>query len=428
MSLAIDLGYCIGGLAYLPVLASQAVRQGKRRGGWGERFGKVRSLRRHPRRIWIHAVSVGEMNATPLLVEQLSERAPDAEIVLSATTDTGMARGRALYPNRCLFRYPLDFSWVVRRVLRRIRPAMIVLVELEVWYHLVTLADRAGIALAVVNGRLSERSVRRFRLIAPLARRMFSRLGLVAAQDETYASRFAEFGVRPERLLVTGSLKWDTATVTERIDGQDALADALGLDTTRPTCVCGSTGPGEENMILEAYRCARSQLPELQLVIVPRKPERFDEVAAFVARAGFNCVRRSAHRDGGRRRPSPADVWLIDTMGELRKAYALASLVFVGRTLVPMGGSDPMEAAALGRPILVGPHTQNFHHAVRALQNAGALEVVRDAAELPVRLNALLQNRALLARMGRAGRDAVLRNQGATSRTVDALCRLLAGR
>ena len=227
-------------------------------------------------------------------------------------------------------------------------------------------------------------------------RSMFSELAWVGTQDESIAARFRGLGTNPTHIDVTGSMKWDTAFVTDRIDGQEALARAVGLDAFRPVWVCGSTGPGEEERILEAYRelssanaMGRSALdhgdpsfavPPVsaslpRLVIVPRKPERFDEVARLVERAGFACMRRSQSPDGCAGLPDAGQpqVVLGDTMGELRKFYALADVVFVGRSLVPMGGSDVMEAAALGKPIFVGPHHDNFAASVAALGSAGAV-------------------------------------------------------
>jgi 3-deoxy-D-manno-octulosonic-acid transferase len=425
MGLLVDVCYGLAGVAYAPVLAWQAIRFGKNRTGWRERFGRAPDLPAHPERIWIHAVSVGEVNATRRLITEVERDRPGAEIVISSTTDTGIARAKALYPNRVIFRFPLDLSGVVRSVLGRVRPTLIVLVELEVWYHLVHLARRSDIPVVVVNGRLSERSVRRFGLIRSVARRMFESLEAVAAQDDEIASRFRAMGVPADRCVVTGSLKWDTAEVADRVAGQDEVAAALGLAVDRPIVVCGSTGPGEEALLLDVYRRLRESTPGLQFVLVPRKPERFSEVAARVRAAGFQCVRRSECADGGSRSVSADDVWLVDTMGELRKLYALATVVFVGRSLVPMGGSDPMEVAALGKPIVIGPHTENFRQAVRALEQRGGLRVVPDAGALAIALRDLLADSAAPGAMGVRARQTVIEHQGATRRTVELLGEVL---
>jgi len=436
-----DLIYVFAGLAYLPVALYQAIVLGKNRRGWGERFGSVPLRDAGKPRIWIHAVSLGEINATPRLVDALRARLPDHDIVVSTTTDTGFARAVQLYGADHVFRFPLDFSLVISRVLRRIRPTLIVLVELEVWYNLTCMATARGVPIAVVNGRLTERSARRLLLLGPFCRQMFRGLTWVGAQDEAIADRFRRVGVPSDRIEVTGSMKWDSASVATDVDGADALQRALGLDGARPLWVCGSTGPGEEAMLLDAYRkLTRSDATAVRasqegganssdtsppiLVIVPRKPERFDEVARLIERAGYVCVRRSDHTDASEP-PRPTTekpvVILGDTMGELRKFYSLATVVFVGRTLVPMGGSDPMEVAALSKPMIVGPHTDNFRLPVAALRDADAIETVETADELAGVVARLIRDGDAAQRMGTRAREVVLRHQGATRQTVDAL-------
>ncbi|MBI4717621.1 MAG: 3-deoxy-D-manno-octulosonic acid transferase [Planctomycetes bacterium] len=439
-----DAIYLIAGLIYLPVALYHAVFVGKNRRGWGERFGAVPRFSGNRPRVWIHAVSLGEINCTPQLVAELRARLPDWEIVFSTTTDTGFARGVALFGREHVFRFPLDFSVVVARVLDRVRPTLIVLVELEVWYNLVRQAARRGIPIAVVNGRLTERSRRRLARLGGLTRQMFARLTWVGAQDETIAARFRACGADEGSVEVTGSLKWDTATVMDGVPGDRELARAMGADGTRPLWVCGSTGPGEEGLILAAFRRLLQPAPAAAsitkpagrptdpacvaqplLAIVPRKPERFEEVARLIGQAGFRCVRRSARPDGTPGAPvDTAAVLLGDTMGELRKFYALARVVFVGRSLVPMGGSDPMEVAALGRPILIGPYVDNFRSPVDLLYSAGAVRIVSDAESLAESVAALLGDPALAASMGARARGVVLEHQGATRRTAERLVRI----
>lgn len=438
-----DLCYLLAGLIYLPVALYHALIVGKNRHGWGERFGGVRTFGPSRQRIWIHAVSLGEINATPRLIDALRERLPRCDFVISTTTDTGYARAVQLYGREQVFRFPLDFSLVVSHVLKRVRPNIIVLVELEVWYNLTRMASRRGIPVVVVNGRLTARSERRFRLLWAAGRGMFGRLAWIGAQDQTIAERFRSVGVPGDRIEVTSSLKWDTAVVADSIDGQDSLAAAVGLDDAHPLWVCGSTGPGEEALILDAYRrllddpalLARrvhgetgkvgASAPPV-LAIVPRKPERFDEVARLIERAGFECVRRSQREDGTYTSiVGPTSVVLGDTMGELRKFYALARVAFVGRSLVPMGGSDPMEAAALGKPVVVGRHTDNFRLPVEALRQADAIRIVHTAEDLASVVGGLLGDPVLARDLGGRAQAVVVRNQGATIRTADALAGLM---
>ncbi len=433
MRLVVDLCYVAAAALLAPVVLYRAISTGKYRHDWDQRRGWLPELPPGKPRVWIHAVSMGEVNAVRGLVAAWRERSPETEFVISSTTDTGIDRARKLFSDLTVVRYPLDMSWFVSRALDRIAPTMVVLVELEVWYQFVTLAAARGIPVAVVNGRLTAgKSLRRFRWVLPVARRMFDRLAWVGAQDEVYAERFRQVGVPADRVTVTGSMKWDTAEVVDSIPGSDALARAMGLDQGRPTWVCGSTAPGEERVILQAFVVLRRKHPTLQLVIVPRKPERFDEVGGMIERASFDCVRRSESPDGTERPPSETAVLLGDTMGELRKFYTLADVVFVGRTLARMGGSDMMEVAGLARPIIVGPHTDNFADTVRQLRAGDAVRILSADLEDPQAADALagvvgelLGDRDSARRLAGNGRDVVKRNRGATRRTLDTLTEIM---
>lgn len=402
-----------------------------------ERLGNVPSRPVAAHCVWIHGVSLGEINATRTIVEQLRLCSPTTSVVVSSTTQTGVERARQLYPKHVVFRFPLDFSPVLRRVMRRIRPSVIVLMELEVWPNLIEVSQRLGVPVIVANGRITEqRSVRWFRhpLLRPLAQRMFARLAWVGAQDEAYAQRFAELGVPRERIEITGSLKYDAAEVADWIEGQEELAREMGIARRRPLWVCGSTGPGEEALILDAYGELLKRFPELQLAIVPRHPERFDEVAALIVQRGFACLRRSTGAPlspGGAAEAYP--VFLGDTMGELRKFYALARVVLVGRTLAPLGGSDVMEVAGLAQPIVVGPHTENFAEAVGLLLAGGGCVQLRSglesgracAAELSAGVADVLADAEAARRLGEAARQTIVSRRGATRKTVDRILRLL---
>jgi 3-deoxy-D-manno-octulosonic-acid transferase len=440
MSWFANVIYGFAGLAYIPVLTYQMIAQRKNRTGWREKlFGPRRSLARSSdrRRVWVHAVSLGEINAARLFVEKLEAADPTLEVVVSTTTDTGFARGCQLFGAHRVFRYPLDFSWAVRNAIRTIDPAAIVLVELEVWFNLTTIAASKGIPVCVINGRLTERSCHRLAMLGPLSRRMFKSLTWVGAQDEPIADRFKSLGSPENRVTVTGSVKWDTAEIADHIGGQDELAAAMGIDTDAPLWVCGSTGPGEEAMLLDAYATLREMLPRLQLALIPRKPERFEEVASLIRQRGYDCVRRSECGGGrGSSVPHPgrvghphpsgrAMVFLGDTMGELRKFYSLADVVFVGRSLVPMGGSDPMEVAALAKPIITGPHMSNFNDAVVRLIAANGMMQVESVDVLVQRLATIDGDRAAWQQMGRQAQQVVKANQGATQRTIEHVLELL---
>lgn len=424
--LIFDLIYLLAVSLGWPLLILRRLKRGPGSLALGERMGNVPSRRVSGRCVWIHGVSLGEINATTTLVQGLREVAPDAAVVISSTTATGLARARQLYPHLTVFRFPLDFSWVIRRVLRRVRPTAIVLMELEVWPNLMEIAQREGVKLLVANGRITEEgSMKKFRLpvIRHVVRRMFQHLHWVGAQDETYAARFVELGVPAERVHVIGSTKFDTALVADHVDGQDELAAEMGIAADRPLWVCGSTGPDEEALILDAYAELRSRFAELQLAIVPRKPERFDEVADLIASRGAVCLRRStgAPQASGVIDEGAPVVFLGDTMGELRKFYALASVVFVGRTLTPMGGSDMVEVAALAKPTIVGPHTENFEQPMQLLQRFRGIRVVENSSELVAAVSELLRHPERATALGQAAREAVLSRRGATDETLNVI-------
>ena len=430
MTILLDLIYGLSVCIGWPYLVYRRLTRGRSEVGLGEYFGRVPSRPVSARCVWIHAVSLGEMNATRTLVAELHKRSPDTVVVVSSTTKTGLARARTMYPNLITFRFPLDFSFAIRTLLSRIRPTIIVLMELEVWPNLIEVAGAAGIPVVIANGRITAgKSMRRFNwpVIRWVARRMFRQLTWVGAQDGTYRARFIELGVLPERIAITGSVKYDSAEITDRIDGQDELAQAMGINPARPLWVCGSTGPGEETQILDAYAKLSQQFPELQLAIVPRKPERFNEVAELIVSRGYTCLRRST---GAPQIPQgvaePRPVALGDTMGELRKFYALAAVVFVGRSLVPMGGSDVMEVAALAKPVILGPHTENFADAVNLLVAEGACRRVSNAETLVAAVSDLLRHAERSRKMGQDARAAIANRRGASEKTVDQILQLMA--
>lgn len=431
-SLLLNLLYIPVALLYLPVLLYQMVVLKKNRRGWRQRFGFVPRRNGEKPCIWIHAVSLGEVNATRRLVAEIESLLPDHDIVLSTTTDTGYAAALRHYKNKLVFRYPLDFSFVVKRALDRIRPNAVVLMELEVWPNFIRLVTKRGIQIGIANGRVTEdKSMRRFRmpLVCTLARDMFSRITWIAAQNERYAARFVTLGAEPKKITVTGTMKYDTAEISDRVMGDLELAEALGIDRDAPLIVAGSTGPGEENILLNAYSKLVATFPNLQLAVVPRKPERFDDVARLIESCGRLCKRRSDYPDHPAE-PRNTDktanpVILGDTMGELRKFYALADVVFVGRTLSPLGGSDLIEVAALAKPMCFGPHTENFADVAEKLRDEDAAVQINNADDLVPTLRELLQSREAALAFGRRAREIVRRNTGATQKTAALLCKSL---
>ncbi|MBS0189206.1 MAG: hypothetical protein JSS51_14160 [Planctomycetes bacterium] len=411
----LDLLYITGGAVASPWLLR------KQRAGWKERFGHVGQVAPKTRpRLMLHAVSVGEVNALRHLLPLLRENGGAFEIVISVGTDTGLARARELFSSHAIVvRYPIDLSSSVRRFLEAVQPDVVGLVELEVWPNFIRACERRGVPVAVINGRLSERSFRGYRKLKSVLGPTFRRLAFVAAQDEDYAARFVAMGVDPARVRVSGTMKWDAAAVpanpNDPLPGAAELAANLGIDPSRPLVVAGSTGPNEEALLHAA--CP----PDVQLLCAPRKPERFDQAAAALP----GCVRRSRTKNGETAQPSSRR-FLLDTIGELRLAYSLADVVVVGRSFFDLFGSDPIEPAALGKCVLMGPRVSDFARTVEALEQRGGIRLV-PRNELAGALRAVLGDELVRARMAAAARQTVLDNKGASARNAQMLLDLLAG-
>lgn len=422
---ALDLLYLTAAVLTAPLWAR------KHRMDWPQRLGRTPQLptKRSPR-LLVHAVSVGEVASLAPLVPLL--RNAGTELVISATTDTGIARARELYSkDAAIVRYPLDLSSAVNRFLDAVRPDAIALTELELWPNFLSSARKRGIPVCVVSGRLSANSFRNYARFRPVLRRMFESLAFVAAQDRTYAGRFVHMGAHEERVHVTGSMKWDTISPGSRPDGPSAdaraLAEHLGIDPTKPLIVAGSTGPlskrtSEEALIRDATPFER--FPGLQLLIAPRKPERFEQVFAHLggSRRCSRYTRPTALPAGAPR------VFLLDTLGKLAAAYELASIAVVGRTFGSLGGSDPIQPIALGVPTVTGPGYHNFQTITDAFKGNDAI-VETPKEDLPRVLTELLEDRRASAEKCSAIIDAGARtieqHRGASRRTADLLLHLV---
>ncbi|MCC6229771.1 MAG: hypothetical protein IT432_11150 [Phycisphaerales bacterium] len=390
----LDVLYALGGVISAPFWAR------KQRGGWSERFGNTPSLPvpRCPR-VLLHAVSVGEVNALRQVVPMLAE---SCEVVVCATTDTGLKRATDLFAaNHTVVRYPLDFSRSVAKFLDAVRPDAVGLVELEVWPNFVGACAARGIPIGVINGRLSARSFKGYRRIRGVIGRTFKSLSFAAVQDSDYADRFLAMGLAKERLSITGSMKWDAAKIEDAVAGSDDLARALMIDRTKPLIVAGSTGPEEEALLHAACPAG------VQLLCAPRKPERFEEAAAAMP----DSVRRSKPGSG---RPASGR-FLLDSIGELRQAYSLATLVVVGRSFGDQYGSDPIEPIALGRPTLIGPAVSDFANIVLAFDAAGGIART-NRGSLASDLDRWIGDEPGRAGLAERGRACIRANQGASAR------------
>jgi len=440
----LDLFYILLAMLLMPVFLYKAVVQGKYVHGLRQRFGGIRQRYSLQPLIWLHAVSVGEVNAARPLIARLRNDLPEFELRISTTTRTGYNRACHLFGQHDVFYFPFDLSWVVSRVFRKLKPKLVILMELEVWYNFMIQADRFGIPVIVANGRMTANSVRMYRLAGALTSRMFKRLKHVFAQDQQIAERFRSVGVPAERITVAETMKYDATSVADEAPGAKELAKALGIRPTHHLWVAGCTGPGEEEEILTAHQqLLQDGHANIRLAIVPRHPERFPEVASLIRVRGFALRRRSQHPDLPPEQTAegsgvisfglldpvgvlPRDTVILgDTMGELSKFYSLARVVFVGRTLVPLGGSDMIEPAGLGKPTVFGQHTLNFAQPVQVLLQAQAAFQVNTAFELTPVLKRLLGDQSLARNMGRAAQQAVLDHKGATEKHMKLICGIL---
>jgi 3-deoxy-D-manno-octulosonic-acid transferase len=375
---------------------------------------------------WLHAVSVGEAIAAAPLVESLRRLHPELPLVMTTVTSTGAQIVRERFAGLATHRFfPLDLPWVVRRVAASINPAFLICMETELWPNTLRALASRGIPVMIANGRISDRSYRRYRLVRRFMMSVLGDVRVFAMQSDEDARRIIALGAHPERVVVTGNIKAD-ATVADPAGAADLWRRLLGLGPEQRVWIAGSTHAGEEDAVLEAHRAALGEVPELVLVIAPRHPERAVEVLALLERRGWPALRRSELPSAATSTAtSVPPVVVLDTVGELATLYAIADVVFVGGSLVPVGGHNLLEAALRRKPILIGPHVGNFRESTSLLESVGAALVVRDASELSRELRRLLIDPDLRGKLGDAGYEAVASRHGAVRETLDLIGRYL---
>ena len=401
----------------------EMLRHGKYRSGLSERLGTVPDRlvsRAVVNTIWIHAVSVGEVLAISRVVNELKTKLPDWRIVVSTTTDTGQELARERFGENNVFYVPLDLPFAVRAYLQALRPKLLVLAESEFWPNLLHWASLSGAVIAVVNARVSDRSLPGYMRVHKLLRRVLQNVHLFLAQSDEDARRLTQMGAPAERVRVSGNLKFEVKPPAKP-ELISRFTAALEREEIGPLLVAGSTLEGEEAMLLETFRKVAPQYPRALLVLAPRHPERFEAVASLLASSGMRYQRRSQW-DG--QKPIAGGVFLLDSIGELARLYEFADLAFIGGSLVPRGGHNVLEAALFGTPILVGPHTENFRDIIEVFRRADALRVVAPQS-LTATVLELLENDDDRRALGRRAFEVMRSQQGATDRTVKALLELL---
>lgn len=411
-----------------PWFLYQAARYKKYVGSLGQRMGylPVSFNMDGDESIWVHAVSVGEVLTARPLISELKRRYPNLRMFLSTTTMAGqqLAR-RSVQDVDAVFYFPFDLGFVVRRTLNLVRPKLFIMMETEIWPNLLRECRARGIKTAVVNGRLSARSFPRYRMIRPMMRRVLDHIDKFLVQSEESARRFIDLGADPARVVVTGSLKFDSLEVSPsalQARSRDRVLRYFRLSGSRPVIVAGSTMKGEEATVLKAFRRVRTTAPNALLVLAPRNPERFGEAEQLVRSEGWKVARRSDLAIDAEPR---VDVVILDTIGELATIYQIATMVFVGGSLVATGGHNVLEPAVFGKPIVFGPHMENFLEIADAFVTNGAGVQLSSDEQLEEAFVELMGDPVRRARLGAAARALVEANRGANEKSVTVISTLL---
>jgi 3-deoxy-D-manno-octulosonic-acid transferase len=416
-------------LAASPYFLYQAIRHGKYAGSLPERLGLLPvslNLDREPS-IWIQAVSVGEALTARAIAADLKARYPHLRLFVSTTTMTGQQVARQNFPMADgVFYFPIDLGPIARRVLGIVRPQLFVMMETELWPNMLRECRARGVKTVVINGRISTRSFPRYRLIRPLFRRVLTLVDRFCVQGEQTAGRLADLGAPPERITITGSLKFDALQAPGRAPaagrGAERVLRFFAVAEGRAIIVAGSTMPGEHEIVLRAFERIRTLARNPLLVLAPRRPEHFADADALARHLGFRTVRRSELAID---EEVKADVVILDTIGELARIYQAATAVFVGGSLVPIGGHNILEPAVYGKPVVFGPHMQNFAEIAETFLAGGAAIQVQSGRELEDALIRLLSDPAERSRLGEAARGIVEANRGARERSLAAIADLL---
>ena len=400
-----------------PFILFKLVTVPKYRGGISQKLGRIRKsvqkAIRGTRPIWIHAVSVGEVMAAHPLVRELKKKYPDRKLILSTVTVTGNHTAHQRVPEAdAVFFFPFDFPWIVRRVIREINPAVVLVAETELWPNFFRELKREGIPSAVVNGRISPHSFKNYIKFKTFFRQVFSHVTIFCMQSADDAARIKDIGAPQEKVIITGNLKFDQKIPEKQ-------PSPVQMPKGSKVITAGSTHRGEEAALLEIFRRLREKFPELILIIAPRHPERFDEVSGLINKAGYECQRRT------RLKGTIKDVLLLDTIGELRTFYGICDLAFVGGSLVRVGGHNLLEPAAMKKPVIFSRYMFNFKEISEALISAGGGILVRDKEELYVQADKLLSDKNYAQQIGDKAFTVIESNSGATKRTIDAIGRLI---
>jgi len=414
---------CIAAFFFIPFFLVKILCTGKYRKSIGPKFGRIPQsvfdeMKGSPR-IWIHAVSVGEVTAAAPIIGSLRNIYPEACIVLSTSTETGQEMAHRLVPEATAhIYYPLDIPFVVRKIIDRVNPDIFVPVETEIWPNFIRICSDRGIKIAMVNGRISPRSFRRYKKTKFFWKRIMNMIEAIGAISMVDSSRLEALGVEPSKITVMGNAKYDSLATGVDDSLKDEMETKLDISSQTAVLVAGSTHEGEEDVVLTVYRSLIAKYPDMLLIIVPRHPERGDALLSLARDKGFDdCVMVSEINSGGKR--AGRRIVIVDVIGELFKAYSLATIVFCGGSLVPRGGQNILEPAAWGKVVLYGPSMEDFMDERERLETAGGGITVSDGSELLVEILNLMEDTETLRIKGGAGREMVASNTGAARRYAE---------
>jgi 3-deoxy-D-manno-octulosonic-acid transferase len=433
MYLAYSLLLTLGLVILIPHFLFQALAHGKYVTGLRQRLGNVPRVDGKPV-IWLHCVSVGETQAARPLAQRLRQQFPQHALVVSTITLTGQKLAHDVFRNQAdgIFYFPFDWRWCVRRALRTVNPAAVLIMETELWPNFLRECKARRIPVALVNGRISRQSYRRYKLIKVFLRRVLSCLSIAVTQSEIDSQRLKALGMMSERLFSAGNLKFDAEAAGELSDKTEEIRSRFGIDAKAPLLLAASTHAPEEEIILKSVKQLRTKQP-VRLMIAPRRPERFNEVAALLEKSGLSWARKTGKTNSPDSNDANATVILLDTIGELPATYSLAEIVFVGGSIVDRGGHNVLEPAAAGAAVVTGAHTHNFHAIVSLMIEAGAIvqlpAVEGDVAveEITHVFSKLLASAAERKELGRRAKQLVTDNRGAAAKTLKLIAPLLSG-
>jgi len=417
MYILYNLLLIIATVLLFPVILFKLITVPKYRGGMTQKLGRLRKgvlkVIKGSRPIWVHAVSVGEVMAAHPLIRELKKKYPHRKLILSTVTVTGNYTARRRVPEAdAVFYFPFDFPCIVRRVIQGINPQIVLVAETELWPNFFRELKRAGIPSAVINGRISPNSHRNYRKFNKFFRQVFDNVTLFCMQSEADAARIKDIGADPEKVMVTGNLKFDQKLPVN-------MSAPVSIAFGKKVITAGSTHRGEEAALLDVFMQLRQKYTDLLLIIAPRHPERFDEVEGLINKAGYDCQRRTKLHGPVK------DVLLLDTIGELRSFYSLCDIAFIGGSLVKVGGHNLLEPAAMKKPVIFSRYMYNFKEISEALLSAGGGIMVKDKKELYVQIDRLLSDNEMARSVGERAFSVIEMNSGAARKTIDAVGRLI---